>query len=63
MSYKQLRYRIDSIKRDGVEIPIQGNEKFRDTLEIMFNLDMIEKELVKSDLADAKTVLAGIAGK
>jgi hypothetical protein len=63
MSYQKLRYRIDSIKRDGVDIPIQGNERFRDTLEIMFNLDMLEKEVINSDFGEAKRLLQEIVSK
>lgn len=57
MSYRQLRYRIEKMKVNGVEVPMNSMQSFRNTLEIMFNLDMLEKELSKSDMADAKTVL------
>lgn len=57
MSYEQLRFRINGMKRNGVDIPIKGNEKLKDTLEIMFNLDMIEKEVVKTDYKESKEAL------
>lgn len=63
MSYEQLRYKITNFKVNGVDVPMTQKHSIRDSLEIMFNLDMVEKELVKSDLAEAKTVLQKFTGK
>lgn len=57
MSYEQLRYKFTNFKVNGVDVPMTQKHSIRDSLEIMFNLDMVEKELVKSDLSQAKMLI------